>query len=365
MKNLFDFKTMESWQKKKILYIWGSVVAVGVIFLTAACVTLYKDKVAEDNYWEQTLNETWLDPAIAAEVSKDAVQVTTGTYVENMREMSIKNGSFRLVFLAWFRWDGQDDLNMKDHFRIYKGYMNKMEVVKDYHENGENYQLVRCDVTVTKNFWTRRFPLESHQLKMYMESTYPMEKVILVNDPQSGINGKLEIPGYDVVRNGNHILNIEYEGTHGDPEATGSVYTSEHLTAIEINRDSWGLYVKCFIALVGTTTWVLITLYINTYHRVDPLGMLPAALFGTVTNIMVGANLLPDALEIGLLEYVNFWGIFTILSVAMAVININRIRNKYEDKEFAQSFGRLMFFTVLVMIVAGHALLPISAYIFN
>lgn len=365
MKHVFDFRNMEPWQKNRVIFIWGGILMVAAVFLWITVSTLHRDKAYEADAWQNALTEVWTDPAIVAERSVDAIPVTVGTYVENFREMSIKSGSFRIVFLAWFSWEGDEDLDMINNFRIYKGYTNKMTVVKDYHENGTNYQLVRCDVTVTKNFWTRRFPLESHQLKMYLESVYPLEKVRLVGDfENSGLNPNLEITGYDVVRSGNHIVNVEYDNNHGDPEISGNTYTSEFMTAIEINRSSWGLYVKCFIALLGTTTWVLITLFINTYHRVDPLGMLPAALFGTVSNIMVGANLLPDALEIGLLEFVNFWGIFIILIVALSVININRIRNKYEDKKFAQAFGRLMFFTTLALVLIGHALLPISAYLF-
>ncbi|MEG0214983.1 MAG: hypothetical protein RR685_02415 [Hungatella sp.] len=366
MKILFDFKNMEDWKKKKILYIWGAVVLIGVMFLAYGTYVLSKDRMNEDYYWDHILYE---DPAVVTKVeglSTEAVPVTVGTYIENLKELSLKSNYYRVVFLAWFKWDGSEDLDMKNNFRIYKGYMNKMEVVKDYHENGQNYQLVRCDVSVTKNYWTRRFPLDSQQLKMYLESSYPVTKMVFLPDTEnSKLNTNLNISGYGVRRYTNGVINFQYDGTHGDPELTEAVYTSEFVTALEINRDSWGTYVKCFIALLGTTIWVLITLFINTYHRIDPLGMLPAALFGTVSNIMVGANLLPDALEIGLLEYVNFWGIFTILAVAFSVININRIRNKYEDKEFAGAFGRLMFWTILILILAGHILLPISAYMFD
>ncbi|MEA5004760.1 MAG: hypothetical protein VB081_14830, partial [Christensenella sp.] len=96
----------------------------------------------------------------------------------------------------------------------------------------------------------------------------------------------------------------------------------------------------------------------------DPLSMIPAALFGTVANIMVGANLLPDALQAGLLEYVNVWGIMMILMGAMAIININRIRKKYEDRDFSKHYGRVLFYTILILVLAGNLLMPICAYIF-
>ena len=71
--------------------------------------------------------------------------------------------------------------------------------------------------------------------------------------------------------------------------------------------------------------------------------------------------MLPDVLQMGLLEFVNLWGVMTILSVAVVIININRIRNKYEDKEFASFYGRIMFYTILILVVAGHIALPLSA----
>ena len=148
----------------------------------------------------------------------------------------------------------------------------------------------------------------------------------------------------------------------GERKNSDDEITSEFMTQFEINRSGLGLYAKCFIALFGTSLWVFITMFLCTYHRVDPLSMIPAALFGTVSNIMVGANLLPDALEIGLLEYVNAWGIFTIIAGALTIININRIRNKHGDNQFAALFGRVMSFTLMFIVILGHILMPLSAY---
>ena len=92
--------------------------------------------------------------------------------------------------------------------------------------------------------------------------------------------------------------------------------------------------------------------------------MIPAALFGTVANIMVGANLLPDALQAGLIEFVNIWGVMMILMCAIVIININRIRKKYEDREFSQYYGRILFYIILILTLLGNILLPVCAYLF-
>lgn len=359
-------RELEAAHRRRLAACFLFVVVTGVVFLSYAVITLFQDKMAEDDYWEDSFTESDSLKQEVADRSRNAVQVQTGTYIENLKEVSLKTSSFRLVMLIWFKWEGDESLDMAYNFKVYKGTINKMETVKDYHNGNENYQLVRADISVTKNYWTKRFPLESHQLRTYLESNYPVEKVVLRADTEnSGYNANLSVAGYSLRRYGTGVCSIKYDNNHDDPEIKGSIITDEFMTAIEINRSDWGLYVKCFIALFGTSTWVLIVLFLNTYHRVDPLSMIPAALFGTVSNIMVGANLLPDALEVGLLEYVNMWGIFTILAVTISVININRIRNKFEDRDFAKFFGRVMFYSIIALTLIGHILMPVVSYMFG
>ena len=358
------FQNMLPWQKKRLYWSLFLFLLISISFLVYTVSSLYQDKVSEDQYWNKYLQ---VDPAVkkrADQYSKNATEVKVGTYVENLKEINLKANNFSLDYLVWFNWDGKPDLDMAHNFRIYKGNITKLEVVDEYHQGNHNYQLVRVSVTVSKTFWTPRFPLESHQLRIYLESNHLINDVIFVKDDENKTNPNISIAGYKFTKSGSAAVLNEYINNHGDPRFQGNKITSEYVTQIEINRSDFGTYFKCFIALLGTSIWVFITLYINTNHRVDPLGMIPAALFGTVSNIMVGANLLPDALQTGLMEYVNFWGILTILSVTFTVINVNRIRNKYEDRDFANHYGLTMFVVILTVILIGHILLPLSAYRF-
>lgn len=359
-----NLRDMLPWQKRRLFISVGLFLLISLTFLTYSVSTLYNDKKAEDKYWDQYLE---IDPQIKEKVdtiSQDATVVSIGSYIENLKEISLKSNNFSLDYLIWFNWEGNPDLDMANNFRIYKGNITKKELVKEYHEGDTNYQLVRISVTISKTFWTPRFPLESHQLRIYVESNLDAGDVVFVKEDEAQTNPNLSIAGYDFTRVDNAVVANEYTSNNGDPTYEGSTVNSEFVTQFEITRSDFGTYFKCFIALLGTSVWVFITLYINTNHRVDPLGMIPAALFGTVSNIMVGANLLPDALQVGLLEYVNFWGILTILSVTFTVINVNRIRNKYEDKDFAHFYGLVMFWLILIIIISGHFLLPISAFMF-
>ncbi len=351
----------EKWQIKKLLMWFLMFVIFGGGYICYTTYTLYNDKSGEEYYWQKNLIDS--NRETAKWLGGKATHVYTGTYVESIKELALRNSYYRVVCCVWFRWKGNDDLDMLSNFHVYNGTMNKLDVMEDTTIDGWRYQRCRIDVTINNDFWTVRFPLESYQLRFYIEPNVPSNIVVLEEDEgTSSYNGNMGIPGFYILRHDTAEFTQVYGTSYGKTNKDSEV-TSEFMTQMEINRSNLGLYAKCFIALFGTSLWVFITMLLCTYHRVDPLSMIPAALFGTVSNIMVGANLLPDSLEIGLLEYVNAWGILTIIAGALTIININRIRTKYNDHEFAALFGRIMSFTLMFIVVLGHILMPVSAYL--
>lgn len=358
------YKNLDREHKTRLLVTFFIYVVAGLFILTSFSFTLIDERMRAKNDWDSYLTDKPEQAALAQTLSAGATRINVGTYVENLREINMKSSYYRVEFMVWFNWEGDADIDPANNFRVYKGIVNKKTLIKESRVNGRNYQLVSMDVTVSKNFNTIRFPLESHQMRLYVESTYPIQEVVYVPDCEtSGINPNLTISGFEFLRHDIGGVTFLYDSTHGDPNVQEHMMTSEILTMFEINRSNLGLYFKCFISLVGTITWALITLFLSSQHHVDPLGMIPGALFGTVANIMVGANLLPDALDAGLLEFVNIWGIFLILAVSVVIINVNRIRSKYGDNDFAHFYGTIMFYTIVVFTVTGNIVLPLSAYI--
>ena len=357
------YRDLDDVRKRKLLFAVISYLMIGLIALSYCSIMLFAEKADAVDTWDAHLSDPPEIAAMASERQKTATPVSVGTYIENLREVNLKASIYRVEFQVWFMWEGDETLDPANHFRVYKGLINNKTIIKETHEGGKNYQLVSMDVSVSKNFETKRFPLDSHQLRFYVESTRPIEEVVFVVDKEnSGINRNLTIVGYEFSRHDIGSTSFLYDSNHGDPDIKEHEMNSEIVTAFEINRSGFGLYLKCFVALVGTLTWTLIALFVCTYHHVDPLGMMPGALFGTVGNIMVGASLLPDALEMGLLEYVNIWGILAILATTVAIININRIRNKHQDKKFAHYYGTVMFYIVTIFTIVGNILLPVLAY---
>lgn len=355
------YRELKKEQRKKLFFTLFIYLFISILLLGYASFSLHTDKYEASVYWDKCLNE---DPALSVRIEQvaadnDAVRVSVGTALENVESISLRENKFHFSMKVWFRWDGHDTLDPVHNFMIYRGVVHNLEMISEEKVGETNYQICRINASITKNYGTKLFPLDSHQIRVYIEPDFVAEEVLLVPDVENSyIAPNLNVSGYRLVRNALASVPISYQTTHGSPKEDGEILFNEIVTAIEINRDGWGLYVKCFIALFGTLIWSMIALFICAEHRVDPLSMLPGALFGTVSNILVGANLVPDALQSGLLEYINIWGIVSILSIALIIININNSRIRMGEKEFAHFYGKVMFWVVGSTILFGNILLP-------
>lgn len=361
---MMKWNELQPWQKKKIIAWPLAYIMIAVIFIGFVTCHMSAEGSAAGREYEAALTNDTQSAALRDELATDAVSVTTGTYVETVKDISLKNCNFRIAFIVWFKWTGHDELDFtKDQFRIYNGVINKKETLADIVEEGVHYQEFRMDVTVSKSYNVARFPLGNQVLKFYVEpNTYTAGEVVLTADREnSGVNKNLNISGYELRRHevAEHV--IAYPNAMNHPEFSRPRVVSELVTVMEIGHSNWGLYLKCFIALLGTTVWIFIVLYVCANHMVNPLGTIPAALFGTIGNLMVGANLLPDVVQVGLVEYVNMYGAMIIFAGALSIININRIRERGEGGDFACFYGRTLFYVLLVLCVAGQILMPLSA----
>ncbi|NCB91821.1 MAG: hypothetical protein EOM40_04515 [Clostridia bacterium] len=237
----------EKWQIKKLVIGFVLITLFCTGFLIYATGDLYYDKIGEEDAWNSHLEQTeFNDSEYIETASANATEVTVGSYISTLKEINIKGSSYRMVAKIWFTWDGNDELDMVNNFHIYNGTINKLELLENKTEGDHHYQLCRVDFTVFKNFWTKRFPLESHQLRYYIEPSVDITQVVFKADEEdSGVSSSLSFAGYELVRDANCVYTMEYDSEFGDAYSTHQDVTSEYMQQIEINRDGLGLYVKC------------------------------------------------------------------------------------------------------------------------
>lgn len=350
-------------QKQKLVFWFLLYLSISLIFLSYAVHTMIIEKNSADTEYTKTLNQTAFNGSDKAYLPDTAVLVNSGVYIETIKHISLKSGTFRTEFIVWFRWENHDDITFtENNLRIRNGTINHMEVVENYHKNSVHYQSMRIDATISKKFTTACFPLGSQVLSIYISPMhYTSDDIRFIPDTEnSGVNTNLSSAGYSLIRNDIISSSETYLNTMGNPWTDAPESRACIVTVLELNRHNWGIFLQCFIALFGTVGWVLIGLYICTFHQVDPIKTLPPALFGAISNLIVVSNLLPDMVQFGLVEYMNFYGILTILAGTLSIIQINRLRN--DNNAYANTFGRIMFFTLLILSIAGMCIMPAVTY---
>lgn len=364
------YASFDKKQKFKLLFWVILVAGIAAFYLLYTGYSLNAHRRQAEAQWEQRLNASPTPPKhyISKEDSA-AVSVYASTYINSIDSVDIRQSEFSVTFDALFCFDNvlNPDFDMEDNFRIYNGKITDMEKIQDYQENGMRYQMFRVSAAVKEIFSTKRFPLSSYQIRFYIQPKESMEKIHMriMDKSYAGSGSQLNVPGFELLRT--DIANYYYEVPNperfgGNSSLDKPVVYSEILTCIELNRSSWGLYLKCTISLLGVSIWAFLCLFVCVYHKTETFGMLPPVLFGVVSNILVGASLVPDALETGLLEYINIWGIYAIIIVAVIVVNVAHIRRHEGNELFAGFFGRILFAELLITISAGYIIIPASAY---
>lgn len=386
--NLLHPQSMTSEQRKNIYFTMTLVIVFFSVFLIVCTSSLIQDKNEEQVYWDEYM-QGFDDETLAMldEDGKNATEVEVAIDVEEIRAVDMKNSNFKICMNVGYKWKGHDDWDFSDtnmvHF--YKGDTTACGINEDYrggknlihssdadieeiiNDSGMNYQNIYYEVTIYKGFWTPRFPLESHQLRFFIVPSDNIEQIrFKVNRDESYASDYLDMRGYVLTDfcvneylsiNNKHLLNPVY-----DSYSDNTVYTMEVMGQLEINSNGLGTYIKCFIALFGTLVWILMCLYVCSYRKVDSLGLTGSAFFGAVSNIVVSASLLPDALQMGLVEYVNIFGIAVIVTVALLIIRINNFRNEKGKAIFAKFYGKVMFWTLVVVVLVGNIVLPLAAW---
>ena len=360
-----------SWQKRRLVVSVVVLLAIFVPYIIFACLNMYEDAQAENDYWDYYLQPPSAETQeLVDEYSKDAAKVDVAFNLEQVQSVDLAKSTFTVMMNVAYRWNGHPDLDFtsKHNVSFYKGDISDILVLEDEHTGDVHYQYVQYIVTINKDYWTARFPLESHQLRLYLEPSYNVNRVVFdVERDACYVNPNLAISGYELTRwdtnveviaDDHSMLNPLYDD-YEDP----TVYTTEAMLQLEINRSGIGVYLKCTVAMFGTLGWILLCLYVATFRHVNALGMVGSAFFGAVSNILVGANMLSSALQLGLVEFVNLFGLGIIVASTAVVIAINTIRNEIENEAFAQFYGRVMLVLIAILMVAANVLLPICAYL--
>jgi hypothetical protein len=288
------------------------------------------------------------------------VEVKVGSYVENVRDLSIADSSFSADFYIWFSWKGDKELNPGEMFQVVGGSIDEKELSSEhYQEGGSNYQRYKVSATFDKVFDTRRFSLEDHMLNIYIEDKKnDGAKMNYVVDESSAISSRVNIPGYRVTDFQSVVKPHEYKSTFSSPNANGQNRVfSQYAMGISVARADVGFYLKIFLPYLMSVILGMVVLWTKSELIDARTGLGGAAFFGVVANAYVVSSLVPaNAGTFGLLDALNISSLISVfLIVAAAIISYN-LYHRQEKVELSQALDKVVFFS----ISAGYLILSIA-----
>lgn len=356
-----EFKSLTSRQRLRIIAAMLIFIIPVAAYAVSGSVNMYNNKLETLAKYDDeiTISEEELSQLVIPEGS---VEVQVGSYMESITNVDVKNNTWACKFLVWFRWDGDEWTEPSqypgENFIIGNGNMGGKTLMEEYHENGKHYQQYRVTATVEKYFDTTRYPLDSHQLKVFIEDERDMSIVRYTPDKEhSTISPYLTIAGFDIINYDSGLYLNEYSSKMNDPifdnvnfETEGKK-TFEYVFVTRVKRDGYGLFLKAFLNLFGILLWVCIGLYNCAYNRVDAMGAINTGIFGAVSSMIVGMNLLSDARGSGLIEYINLFSLAMILITTIYVIRINKYRAKGDELVYTDVYSKMLFWAVLLMSI--------------
>ncbi len=113
---------------------------------------------------------------------RKSIVVRAGVYVTDVEAINVKESSFTVQFLVWFRWSG--DLKKMD-FGLINGTVldQKLTAQSDDLVSGERYRCYQVNATIKQDLYFLRYPFDVHALKIKLRHrTLPSTYLQFVND---------------------------------------------------------------------------------------------------------------------------------------------------------------------------------------
>ncbi|MDU2064263.1 MAG: hypothetical protein E6713_05410 [Sporomusaceae bacterium] len=330
---------------------------------------MYQNKHRSDMNHAARMNPTGAEPGKTPPdplpESNNYVNVTVGTYIEDVDSFSIKDSFWSTNFYIWFRWNGDKALDPGGKFVLVDGMINKKELIEEYHgPDGVNYQRYRISGKIIKFFDTSRVPIEDHMLNIYVEDgARDGGKIRYIADETSNISSRLNIPGYKITKSSNVVKTHSYRSSYGDPRLDPNTKKtfSQYIAAVQISRNDYGFYIKIFLSLFAAILLTLSSFFIKP-SDIGPRFSLPTgAYFGAVANSYVANSILPPSGAFGIADHIAGIGLFTIgLSIILSLCSHYYYVRK-DEKDLSIVMDRLMFLIVGGSCLIANILIPLCA----
>jgi hypothetical protein len=294
--------------------------------------------------------------AVAQEPA-EPVEVAVGIYLNQVRELSLRDSQFVVDFWLWFRWKKGADVDPLATFEIVGGDIESTtnELREDLPGDEWSYATARIVARVVQILDVSQFPQDRHRLVIAIEDGEhdDSELVFVADAANSRLDPKVHVPGFRVVNFDASVVPHAYKTNYGDvtyPSDSESTYSRCEF-ALHVKRPGFGYTLKLVWGMWLSAVVALLALYIKPTN-VDPRFGLPVgAIFAAMANQYIVSSALPDTATVTSADIAGMATIIVILiGVAESVFSLWLFEN--DQVAHSKRVDRLTMIGVLVIYVA-------------
>ena len=216
-----------------------------------------------------------------------------------------------------------------------------------------NYASAHVEATIHRNFDLSRYPMDEQALKIQIEDR--SGTVVYKADAEgSDVNGKINLPGWILSKQGVYSSMTKYNTNYGDPSlAKGESASVPRLTmAVDATRSSNAFFLKSFSMLFLAAYCAFAAFLIRSDHIDARLAFSLSAVFiASATQGLLSSNL-PDGegLTLGDLFY-EVTMVFIVVSVAGSIRTFRDFLGGHEDLSIKHSNRYALVLSALYPLV--------------
>lgn len=263
-------------------------------------------------------------------------KVVTGVYVNNIHSIDLKSDSFVVDFYIWFRWK-KDDLKPYETFEIINGDIQSKTGLVQKTIKGVHYAAYRVLGLVHHNWDVRKYPLDSHKIRIDIEDTAsPTTAMVYVADTDNTtLSSNISLPSWKIDGKNIRISETKYLTNYGDPtiQTNAESRYSRFTLEITLKREGIGYFLKLFAMLFVATGVCFLSFRIKATDLDPRFGLPIGAIFAAAASEFTVVSGLPETNDITMADWLHINSmIFIMLTIFASTITLRLCNSVQEEK---------------------------------
>ncbi len=296
-----------------------------------------------------------------AQNAPDTVKV--GAYLISVHDINFHNKEYTARFWLWFVYNNFK-FDFKDQLDIPNAKSMESEVMPDT-INGKPWIMLKMKCLMKEKWSVRDFPFDHQYLHIQIEnSLYDNNQLVFKPDVEgSNYDKNMTLDGWTIKKFRVSTDSSIYETAFGDSRVTKqhSVFSSFKID-MDIERDSWGLFVKIFIGMYISFLIAMVSFAPKPTELEPRFGLPVGGLFAAVGNKYIIDPVLPESSSFTLvdnLHTITFFAIFAILMVSAFSLKFN----DWGKDKISEQVDKIGARLIVLLYVALNLLFVWLAYI--